>query len=69
MKALHRKLLREFAQLRGQALAIAMVMVGGIGMMVMALSNYNALSDTRALFYRMVAIIGVVAIKFIRKGL
>lgn len=51
MKALHRKLLREFAQLRGQVLAIAMVMVGGIGMMVMALSNYNALSDTRALFY------------------
>lgn len=51
MNALHRKLLREFAQLRGQVLAIAMVMVGGIGMMVMALSNYNALADTRALFY------------------
>ena len=33
------------------AAAIALVMVGGIGTMVMALSNYHALSDTRALFY------------------
>ncbi|WP_159016869.1 ABC transporter permease [Cognatiluteimonas profundi] len=51
MSALHHKLLREFRQLRGQAIAIAMVMAGGIGMLVMALSNYNALSQTRALFY------------------
>lgn len=51
MSVLHRKLLREFAQLRGQAIAIAMVMAGGIGMMVMALSNYGALAQTRALFY------------------
>lgn len=42
MKTLHRKLLREFLRLRGQAMAIALVM---------ALSNYHALSDTRALFY------------------
>ena len=51
MTALHRKLLREIVQLRGQVLAIALVMVGGIGTMVMALGNYNALSRTRALFY------------------
>ena len=51
MSALHRKLLREFLQLRGQVLAIALVMVGGIGTMVMALGNYNALSRTRSLFY------------------
>lgn len=51
MSALHRKLLRGFLQLRGQVLAIALVMVGGIGTMVMALGNYNALSRTRALFY------------------
>jgi putative ABC transport system permease protein len=51
VSVLHRKLLREFAQLRGQAIAIAMVMAGGIGMMVMALSNYDALAQTRALFY------------------
>lgn len=51
MSALHHKLLREFRQLRGQAIAIALVMAGGIGMLVMALSNYHALSQTRALFY------------------
>lgn len=51
VKALHRKLLREIVQLRGQVLAIALVMVGGIGTMVMALGNYNALSRTRAQFY------------------
>lgn len=51
MTALHRKLLREFGQLRGQAIAIALVMAGGIGMLVMALSNYHALSQTRAQFY------------------
>ncbi len=51
MTVLHRKLLRELRQLRGQVLAIALVMVGGIGTMVMALTNYHALADTRALYY------------------
>jgi putative ABC transport system permease protein len=51
VRAIHRKLWRDLAQLRGQVLAIALVMVGGIGMMVMALTNYQALSNTRALFY------------------
>ncbi len=51
MKALHRKLWRDFWQLRGQSLAIALVVVGGIATMVMAMSNHQALSDTRARFY------------------
>lgn len=51
MRALDRKLLREFWQLRGQVLAISLVIIGGIGMMVMALTNYHALHTTRALFY------------------
>lgn len=51
MSVLTRKLLREFRQLRGQVAAIALVMVGGIAMMTMALSNYQALSTTRALYY------------------
>jgi len=51
VRAIHHKLWRDLAQLRGQVLAIALVMVGGIGMMVMALTNYHALSTTRALFY------------------
>lgn len=51
MRSLHRKLIRELWQLRGQVLAIALVMTAGIGMMVMALSNHAALSDTRDLYY------------------
>lgn len=51
MKSLHRKLLREIVQLRGQVMAIALVMAGGIGTMVMALGNHEALSRTRAQFY------------------
>lgn len=51
MSALGRKLWRDFRQLRGQVLAIAAVMVGGIAMMTMALSNYHALSGTRTLYY------------------
>lgn len=51
MTPLHRKLLREFGQLRGQVLAIGAVMVAGIATMVMAQSNYRALSETRALYY------------------
>ncbi len=51
MKPLHRKLLREFAQLRGQVLAIAVVMATGIATMVMAQGNYHALSQTRDAYY------------------
>lgn len=51
MSVLHRKLWRELRQMRGQVVAIAMVVVGGIAMMTMALSNYQALSDTRSLYY------------------
>jgi len=49
--ALHRKLWRELRLLRGQVIAIALVMVGGIGTMVMAQTNYAALAETRALYY------------------
>ncbi|HSR64162.1 MAG TPA: ABC transporter permease [Xanthomonadaceae bacterium] len=52
MSVLHRKLLREYAQLRGQAIAIALVLIGGIATMVMAMGNHHALADTRATFYR-----------------
>ena len=51
MRPLHRKLLREFGQLRGQVLAIGAVMVAGIATMVMAQSNYHALSQTRDAYY------------------
>ncbi|MBX3702216.1 MAG: ABC transporter permease [Steroidobacteraceae bacterium] len=51
MTALHRKLWRDLKQLRGQVIAISLVMVGGIGTMVMAQTNYAALAGTRALYY------------------
>lgn len=51
MTALHRKLWRELRLLRGQVIAIALVMVGGIATMVMAQSNHAALAGTRALYY------------------
>ncbi|WP_348676012.1 FtsX-like permease family protein [uncultured Abyssibacter sp.] len=51
MKTLHTKLRRELRQLTGQLLAIALVMTGGIGTMVMALTNYQALSDTQTRYY------------------
>jgi putative ABC transport system permease protein len=51
VRVLHRKLLRELRQLRGQVIAIGLVMVGGIGTMVMAQTNYASLDGTRALFY------------------
>ncbi|MGB5080075.1 MAG: ABC transporter permease, partial [Burkholderiales bacterium] len=51
MTALHRKLWRDLRALRGQVIAIALVMIGGIGTMVLAQSNYGALAGTRALYY------------------
>ncbi|MEY5100794.1 MAG: hypothetical protein RJA36_3513 [Pseudomonadota bacterium] len=51
MKALDAKLLRDFWALRGQTLAIALVVIGGVATMVMAIGNLRALSDTRELFY------------------
>lgn len=51
MKALQRKLWRDFWQLRGQSLAIALVVIGGIATLVMAMSNHQALTQTRERFY------------------
>lgn len=51
MQALTRKLWRDFWQLRGQSLAIALVVMGGIATLVMAMSNHHALTETRARFY------------------
>lgn len=51
MKALAVKLLRDLWILRGQTLAIALVVIGGIAAMVMAVGNMRALSETRKLFY------------------
>jgi putative ABC transport system permease protein len=51
MRALDRKLLRDLWHLRGQVLAIAAVIMGGVATMVMSLSTYDSLVRTRDRFY------------------
>lgn len=52
MKALHRKALRDLWHLRGQALAIALVIAAGIAMLVMSQATLDSLQDTRDRLYR-----------------
>ncbi len=52
MKALTRKLLREAWQMRSQALAIGVVIAGGVATLIMSLSALDSLSLTRDAFYR-----------------
>ncbi len=51
VRALTRKLFRELWQMRGQALAIAMVIASGLATFVMALSTLDSLKLTQATFY------------------
>lgn len=52
MRALNLKLLRDLWHMRGQALAIAAVIMGGVATLVMSLSTYDSLVTTRDRFYR-----------------
>jgi putative ABC transport system permease protein len=52
VKALRRKRLREIWGMKGQALAIAMVIVSGVATYVISLSALDSLRETRAMFYR-----------------
>ncbi len=52
MRALDRKLLRDLWHMRGQVLAIAAVIMGGVATLVMSLSTYDSLVTTRDRFYR-----------------
>ena len=47
MSALTRKLLRDLWRMRGQALAIAVVIAGGVATLVMSLTSLDALVLTR----------------------
>jgi len=51
VKALDRKLFRDLWHLRGQVLAIAAVIMGGVATMAMSLSTYDSLVATRDRFY------------------
>jgi putative ABC transport system permease protein len=52
MKAIDRKLWRELWAMRMQAVAIAMVIVSGVGIFIMSLSTVDSLHETRASYYR-----------------
>lgn len=49
---LHRKLRREIWQMRGQVLAIALVIAGGVAVCIMSLVNYSSLLETRQNYYQ-----------------
>lgn len=48
---LDRKLLRDLWRVRGQALAIALIVASGVSVLVMSLSAMQALSDSSAAYY------------------
>ena len=50
--ALDRKLVRDLWQMRGQSVAIAMVIAAGVAMFVAYLSNFDSLQRTRAAYYQ-----------------
>lgn len=52
MRALNRKLLRDCWRMKGQALAIALVISGGVATFVMSISTLDSLKLTQATFYR-----------------
>ena len=51
MNVLNRKLLRNLWQLRGQVLAIAIVVASGVAVLVMSLSTLSSLQETAATYY------------------
>ncbi|HEU5360358.1 MAG TPA: FtsX-like permease family protein [Candidatus Deferrimicrobiaceae bacterium] len=52
MRTLDRKLLRDLVGLRGQAIAIAMVIVSGVATFVMSVSTLDSLRRTQETYYR-----------------
>jgi putative ABC transport system permease protein len=52
LSPLNRKLLRDILLMRGQALAIAMVVAAGVAMYVMYLSNFESLRRTQRAYYQ-----------------
>jgi putative ABC transport system permease protein len=51
LSALNRKLLRDLLAMKGQALAIALVVAAGVSMFVMYLSNFDSLRRTQRAYY------------------
>jgi putative ABC transport system permease protein len=51
MRALDRKLFRDLLAMKGQALAICLVLASGVAMFVMSLCTLHSLEQTRAAYY------------------
>ena len=51
MRALNRKLFRDLSRLRGQVIAIALVVASGVAVLVMSLSTIEALEQTAEAYY------------------
>lgn len=51
MRSLDKKVLRELWEMRGQALAIAMVIASGVGTFVMSVATLESLQTSRVAFY------------------
>ncbi len=51
MRALDRKLIRDFRRLWAQSLAIALVMACGVATLILAVGAYRSLSETRSAYY------------------
>ena len=52
MKVLNKKLIRDLWKLRGQVLAVALVISSGVATLVMSLSTIEALEDTTQAYYQ-----------------
>ena len=52
MRALDRKLWRELWQMKGQAIAIALVIISGVAIHIMFGATLDALRQTRARYYQ-----------------
>ena len=51
ISSLNRKLLRDLLEMKGQAMAIALVVAAGVAMFVMYLANFASLRETRQAYY------------------
>jgi putative ABC transport system permease protein len=51
MRALDRKLIRDFGRLWAQSLAIALVMACGVATLILAIGTYQSLDETRSAYY------------------
>jgi len=52
MRALDRKLLRDLARMKAQAVAIALVVASGVALFVATMTTYRSLRASEAVFYR-----------------